>query len=120
MSTSILLQGTHGAENPEKANLPFIIGNVAVTADQDVTVFLTSDAVWLATRGYADDIEFGGHPPVGKMISSFVENGGAIWVCGACTGPRSISPDDLVAGAKIVTAANVTELLVNGARTLAF
>lgn len=36
--TEIVIQGTHGKENVEKANLPFIIGNVAATADQDVTV----------------------------------------------------------------------------------
>ena len=120
MSTSILIQGTHGKEDPEKANLPFIIGNVAATADQDVTVFLTSDAVWLATKGYADDIEFGGHPPVGEMISAFTANGGTIWACGACTGPRSIDATDLVDGVTIVTAANLTEALVNGAQTVGF
>ena len=120
MSSSILIQGTHGKDDAEKANLPFIIGNVAVTADQDVTVFLSTDAVWLATKGYADDLSYGGHPPVGAMLETFVDNGGVVWVCGACTSPRSITDADLVPGVKIVTAANVTEALVNGARTLAF
>ena len=120
MSTDIVIQGTHGKDNAEQANLPFIIGNVAVTADQNVTVFLTSDAVWLATRGFADDLEFGGHPPVGKMISTFMENGGTVWACGACTGPREISADDLIDGVSVVTAANITEALVNGAKTLSF
>ena len=41
---AILIQGTHGADNPEKATLPFIVGNVSATADQDTVVFLTSDA----------------------------------------------------------------------------
>lgn len=118
--TTIVLQGTHGSENVEKANLPFIIGNVAASADQDVAVFLTSDAVWLATHGFADGLEFGGHPPVGTLLASFVANGGKVWVCGACTGPRDISADDLVEGAEIVTAANVIEELVNGAKTLGF
>lgn len=120
MTTSILIQGTHGKDDAEKANLPFIIGNVAATADQDVTVFLTSDAVWLATKGYADDISFGGHPPVGEMMAAFVANGGTIWTCGACTGPRDIAASDLVDGATIVTAANLTEALVNGAQTVGF
>jgi predicted peroxiredoxin len=55
MTPAILIQTTHGAENPEKATLPFIIGNVSTTADQDTVVFLTSDALWLAARGFADD-----------------------------------------------------------------
>jgi uncharacterized protein len=104
---AILIQGTHGADNAEKATLPFIVGNVSATADQDTVVFLTSDAVWLATRGYADDIAFADHPPVGKILADFVANGGRVWACGACTGPRGITADDLVDGAAIVTAATV-------------
>ena len=117
---AILIQGTHGAENAEKATLPFIVGNVSATADQDTVVFLTSDAVWLATRGYADDIRYAEHPPVGEILADFVANGGRVWACGACTGPRGITPDDLVDGAAIVTAANLTEALVAGAATVAF
>jgi uncharacterized protein len=117
---AILIQGTHGADNAEKATLPFIIGNVSATAEQDTVVFLTSDAVWLATRGYADDITFADHSPAGKILADFVANGGRIWACGACTGPRGITADDLVDGAAIVTAANLAEALVAGAATVAF
>jgi predicted peroxiredoxin len=117
---TVLIQGTHGAEDPEKATLPFIVGNVSATAEQDTVVFLTSDAVWLATRGYADDVTFADHPPAGKILANFVANGGRVWACGACTGPRGITADDLVDGAAIVTAANLTEALVAGAATVAF
>jgi len=117
---AILIQGTHGADNAEKATLPFIVGNVSATADQDTVVFLTSDAVWLATRGYADDITFAEHRPAGQILADFVANGGRVWACGACTGPRGITADDLVDGAAIVTAANLAEALVAGAATVAF
>lgn len=116
----ILIQGTHGAEDPEKATLPFIIGNVSATAEQDTVVFLTSEAVRLATHGYADDITFGEHPPAGEMLAKFVANGGRVWACGACTGPRGITADDLVKGAHIVTAANLVEALVEGASSVSF
>jgi len=119
-SPAILIQGTHGAEDPEKASLPFIVGNVSATADQDTVVFLTSNAVRFATRGYADDITFADHPPTGKILADFVTNGGRIWACGACTGPRGIAADDLVDGATVVTAANLAEALVNGASTVGF
>ena len=117
---AIRIQGTHGAEDPEKASLPFIVGNVSATADQDTVVFLTSNAVRLATHGYADDITFADHPPAGKILADFVTNGGRVWACGACTGPRGITAEDLVDGATIVTAANLAEALVNGASTVAF
>lgn len=116
----ILVQGTHGAENAEKATLPFVVGNVSATAEQDTVVFLTSEAVRLAARGYADDIAFGDHPPTGELVAKFVANGGRVWACGACTGPRGITADDLVDGATIVTAANLVEALADGAATVGF
>ena len=116
----VLIQGTHGADDAEKATLPFIVGNVSATADQDTVVFLTAEAVRLATRGYADDITFADHPPTGKILADFVGNGGRIWACGACTGPRGITADDLVDGATIVTAANLVEAMIDGASTVGF
>jgi predicted peroxiredoxin len=117
---NILIQGTHGAEDAEKASLPFIVGNVAATAEQDAVVFLTSEAVRLATRGYADDIQHAENPPLSKIVADFVTNGGTVWACGACTTPRGITSDDLVDGATIVTAANLVEVLASGAATVSF
>jgi uncharacterized protein len=122
MSTNpdILIQGTHGVEDAEKASLPFIVGNVAATAEQNTVVFLTSEAVRLATHGYADDIQHAENPPTSKILADFVANGGRIWACGACTAPRGITIDDLVEGASIVTAANLVEVLASGASTVSF
>jgi predicted peroxiredoxin len=121
MSTnpSLIIQGTHGAEDAEKAALPFIVGNVAATAEQDAVIFLTSEAVRMATVGYADAIQHAENPPTGKILADFVANGGRIWACGACTAPRGITADDLVEGATIVTAANLVEALADGASTVA-
>jgi len=47
----ILVNCTHGKEDPERAILPFIVGNVAATADQETVVLLTIDGVWNATAG---------------------------------------------------------------------
>ena len=114
----IIAHGTHGKEDAERATLPFIVGNVAATADQQAAVLLTIDGVRLATKGYADDIQKEGFQPLRELIASFVENGGEIWACGACTKPRGISDEDLIAGARIVTAAFVVEQLAAGAATL--
>ena len=116
----LLVHCTHGREDPERATLAFIVGNVAASADQDVVLLLTIDGVWLATRGYADEIHKEGFPPLSEVIQSFHANGGQIWACGTCTKPRGITEDQLIEGAKIVTAANVVEVLVGGVATLDF
>jgi uncharacterized protein len=115
MTNTLLFHCTHGKENAERAILPFIVGNVAVTAEKPATVFLTAEGVWLATKGYAEQVKKEGFPPLTEILQSFVTNGGKIWACGACTKPRGITEADLIEGAKIVTAANLVEELVNGA-----
>jgi predicted peroxiredoxin len=120
MMAKILVNCTNGKEDPERAILPFIVGNVAATADQEAVVLLTIDGVWNATSGYAEKVQQEGFQPLKEVMQSFIDNGGQVWACGACTNPRGITQDDLVPGAKIVTAANVVEYMASGASTLSF
>jgi predicted peroxiredoxin len=115
MSQSILINCTHGVEDAERATMPFIVANVAATADRASTVFLTAEAVRIATHGYADKVRAHGMKPLIEVIQSYLQNGGTIWACGACTGPRGITEADLIPGAQIVTAVNLVERLADGA-----
>ncbi len=115
MSKSFLISCTHGQEDAERATLPFIVANVAVTADQQATVFLTAEAVRIATRDYAESVRAHGMKPLVEVMQSYLQNGGKIWVCGACAGPRGITEADLISGAQIVTAVNLVEGLAGGA-----
>jgi predicted peroxiredoxin len=116
----LLIHCTHGREDPERATLAFVVGNVAASADQDAVVLLTIEGVWLATRGYADDIHQQGFQPLADVMRTFLSNGGQIWACGSCTTPRGITEAQLMEGARIVTAANVVEYLASGAASLDF
>lgn len=116
----ILINCTHGREDPERATLPFIVGNVAASADQEAVVLLTVEGVRNATKGYADLVCKEGFQPLKEVMQSFVGNGGQIWACGACAKPRGIGESDLVDGARIVSAANVVEYLASGAASLSF
>jgi predicted peroxiredoxin len=106
--SKLLVNATHGKEDPERAILPFVVGNVAVTADEAV-VLLTIEAVWLATKGHADGIQKEESPPLPDALRQFVANGGQVLACGTCATPRGITAADLIAGAKIVSAANVRQ-----------
>ncbi len=116
----LFIHCTHAEDDPERATLPFIVGNVAASADQSTIVFLTVEGVRLATKGYADRIRKEGFPPLSEVMRSFVQNGGQIWACGTCTKPRGITEADLIPGARIVTAANAVEQLVAGAASMDF
>lgn len=109
-----MAQITHGRDDPERATLPLIVANVAASADQEVIVLLTIEGVWLATKGYADEIHHEGMPPLREVLASVLANGGEVWACGACTKPRGISDDDLIEGARIISAVDFVAELASG------
>ena len=88
---NMLVSCSYGKEDPERATLSFIFGNVAASADQPTAVLLTIEGVWLATKGYADEIHKEEFQPLKEVIQSFLANGGQIWACGTCA-PGSRGP----------------------------
>ncbi len=114
----VLIHCQHGAEDEERATLPFIFGNTALLAGQEAAIMLTIEGVRLATPGGADGIEHPAAPPLATLIKDFIEGGGKLWACQACTKPRGIT--EVVEGAEIVGAATVVEYLAQGAQSLTF
>ena len=110
----MLFHCTHGQEDPERATLPFVAANVAAQAGQDAIVLLTIEGAWLGRRGGADGIAVNGLPRLPDLITEFVDGGGTIWACGACTKPRGITEDQRVKGAQIVGAATIVEEIAAG------
>jgi uncharacterized protein len=103
----MLFPCTHGRDDPERAIVPFIAANVAAASGQEAVVLLTIEGAWLCKRGYADSVEAAGFPRLAELLASFVEAGGQVWGCSACTTPRGITEADLVEGAQIVGAATI-------------
>ena len=120
MSERLIFNCTSGKEDAERATLPFVAANIAATAGQDAVVLCTIDAVWLGTPGGTDGIASTGLPVLEDLYTEFADNGGHVWLCGACTAPRGISEDEVRKGSTIVGAAKVVEEIANGARAVAF
>jgi predicted peroxiredoxin len=116
----LIFNCTYGKEEPERATLPFVAANIAATAGQDAVVLLTIEAVWLGTDGGTDGIAQPGLPVLDDLYKEFIDNGGAVWVCGACAKPRGIGDEQLRKGSVIVGAAKVVEEVIAGAKTVAF
>mgnify|MGYP002630200634 CR=1 FL=1 len=105
---------TSAKNDPDKATVGFVVANAAVGSDQDTMVFLSTEGVWLAKKGYADDIEEDGFAPLRDLLASFIEAGGKVYVCSPCCKKRSIDETDLIEGATIVGGAKLVEWLANG------
>ena len=88
MSKKLLINCVYGQEDAERATLPFIVANVAATADQESLVFLTAEAVRIATRGYAEPIRAHGMKPLAEVMQSYLDN--------VAAGGRKMINDSLV------------------------
>lgn len=117
---TLVIHASHGAEDPERATLPFVLGNNAAVAGQEPVILLTVEAVRLATEGGAEGVHKEGLPPLPEIMGEYAANGGAIWACQSCTKPRGIGKEDLIEDARVGTSMEVVELLAEGAASFTF
>ncbi len=118
MAGNVLVNCAHGKNNPEEATVAFIAASAAVTRSAATAVFVTSDAVRLATPDYADDIQAEGYEPLKVFLDKFLAKGGKLWVCPACAAARGIVQEDLINGATIDGVPTILEFLEDGGITL--
>jgi len=55
---------------------PYLTAGAALDAGKKVVMWLTSEGVRLALRGYVDPIREGQEPPVKRVHDQFIEKGG--------------------------------------------
>jgi uncharacterized protein involved in oxidation of intracellular sulfur len=110
--SKMVIISTHADEDAERAILPFVMGIGALASDADVLIALQSNAVHLATKGYARHLRHEGFPPFDELLDSFLDMGGRLVACGPCLMSRSIGEDELIEGARVTAAAELAiELL---------
>jgi uncharacterized protein len=116
----IVIFAKHGGEDPEKATLPFVVGNAALAMDVKVTMILQASGVTLAAKGFYEHILALGFDPLKKLVDSFMELGGSILVCIPCSEARKITPDMLLQGAQPVKGARVVQEMLEAKAVLSY
>jgi predicted peroxiredoxin len=76
----IVLIATHAGEDPERAIFPLLLANAAQAMDVEAVVVLQANGVYLAQKGYADNITFPGLTPLKTLVENYVANGGKFLV----------------------------------------
>jgi len=118
MADKYLVNSQFGNDDVEKATVPLIVASAASAMDGETAVFLTCDAVRLATKGGAGGLQAEGYPAVADLIDALRENGGRLWVCPVCAAVRDITADDLIDIAEIAGAARTIGFVNDGAKLL--
>ena len=116
--TDILINNAFGKDNLEKATVAFIVAGAAAARDGETAMFLTSEAVFLATHGGSTGLEAPGFAPVGDLVQAYIDKGGTLWVCKACADAKGVAPEDLLAGAEIAGAGHILGFIDNGGQVL--
>lgn len=104
MSRPLVLKVTVGAEAPEKCLQALTVAVSAVASGNAVSLWLSGEAVWLATGDQNRDIHAELSPPALTLLEELLGNAD-IKVCSQCASRRGIQSKDLLRGIKIGGAA---------------
>lgn len=111
---------TCAKDNTDKATVAFVVANAAVASDKETLVFLSTEGVRLAERGYADGVHEEGFAALAELMKTFTAEGGKIWVCSPCFKKRGLDEATLIEGAAIVGGAKLVEFLSDGSPSITY
>ncbi len=119
-ATRLVVKVTCGPEALERLNQALTVAATALSADLDVRLWLTGEAVWLAVPGRAEEWRLD-HAAALADLRDAVLAGGTVTVCGQCAARRSLTEADLLAGTTIRGAASfVEEIMAPDTRALVY
>ena len=116
----LVIIATHAGEDPERATFPFVMGNASFAMDETATIVLQGSGVFLAKKGYAEHVHASGFDPLKKLMESFLDLGGKIFVCAPCIKERNIEEGDLVEKAKVIAGGTVINECCNAKAVLSY
>jgi predicted peroxiredoxin len=114
---SFLVNSSFGADDPERATVPFILACSAANKAK-TKVFLTGHALGLVLKGRNEHVAAEGYTPVRSYVEEFVGKGGEIIICRVCANVMGVTEEDLIDGVAIGGAPDTMAFLEAGAKLL--
>jgi len=106
--------------NDELSSVGLTLANGAMTAEMNVGVFLTSNAIDLVRKAGVDHTQVHPMEPLKALLHDFIDRGGKVWACPPCTNARGYDQSSLIDGVEISGASVIFERIKAGASTLSF
>ncbi len=113
--SKVLICLNHGAEEPENVLIAYLVGVEALRAGKEAVMFLTKDAIYVATPGFAEKIEVPGAPSVEDLHNEYVASGGRFFACPVCVKVRDMQNAEWVANTQVAGMPSVYEYTQGGA-----
>jgi predicted peroxiredoxin len=117
MSVCVLV--AYGKDNVDKATIGFTLANAAVDRGEKTSIVLASEGVWLAFKGYADDLENGApFQPLRELIGAFLKKGGQLNACTPCMQKRGIKDAYVIEGTRLISGSDLIQILKEADRSI--
>jgi predicted peroxiredoxin len=101
MRSKAVISLTTGLEDPEKVTVAFLVAVGAAEQNRPTLMFLTKEAVRLATDGVAQGVACEGCPSLPDLTKRYEAAGGTYLVCPICFTARHLGEDRLVTNATL-------------------
>src|SRR6201981_829878 len=101
MSGKAVVSLTTGLEDPEKVTVAFLVAVAAAEKQRPTLMFLTKEAVRLASEAVAPGGACAGCPPLPDLVKRYREAGGRLLVCPICFNARHLAGSTLVENAEL-------------------
>lgn len=90
-----------GLEDPETVTVAFLVSVGAAEQGRQTLMFLTKEAVRLASEGFAQAVACDGCPPLADLVQRYEKAGGRFLVCPICVKARNVDPAGFVSNAEV-------------------
>jgi predicted peroxiredoxin len=111
---------TTGLEDPEKVTVALLVAVGAAESGRSTVMFLTKEAVRLATVGVATGTACDGCPSIPDLVKRFDAAGGELLVCPLCFNAKELDDGALVANARLGGTVQLWEWIGDGATTFSY
>ena len=109
-----------GLEDTERVMIAFLVGGAALEQGKSVLMFLTKEAIWLASPGHAEGVACEGCPPLPRLFEQYAAGGGELLVCPICFNARKLDEGSLITNARLAGATPLWEWVGEGATVFSY
>lgn len=111
---------TTGLEDPEKVTVALLVAVGAAESGRPTIMFLTKEAVRLATDGFAVGVACNGCPPIADLMKRYDAAGGEFLTCPICFNSRKLDESTLLPNARLGGTVPLWEWIGDGATTFSY
>ena len=109
-----------GLEDPELVTVALLVAVGAAESGRETLVWVSKEAVRLATEGVATGKACGGCPPITELMTRYAAAGGRLMVCPLCFNAKELDEATLVPHARLGGTVALWEWIGDDAATFSF